>query len=200
MPPNMRQTARRMNHRHDTKAQKRAETVAEAVKLRADGMSFRAIAERLSVSHATAQRMVRDALADTVPAAVRDHRAVVLQRIDEVYESQTDLSNPVAAAVALKAAALEARTFIPSPGTDSTRQVMPAIQVVNTITNTGRWLSPEDERRAQTSAFVINVDERLIPPPTAIPPSSDLTDTDRGLPAERAYRAPVDAVLDALDS
>lgn len=197
MPPKMRQTTRRMNHRHDTKAQRRAETVAEAVKLRAEGMSFRAIAERLSVSHATAQRMVRNALADTVPAAVRDHRAVVLQRIDEVYESQTDqLNNPVAANVALKAAALEARTFLPAPG--AAMQGLPAIQVVNTITGVGTWLTADDARRGPTSPLVITVDERLIPPPTKVP--ADLSDRDLGLPTDRSYRDPVDRVLDGFDS
>jgi hypothetical protein len=79
---------------------------------------LRGIGEALGISKDLVATLLREAPGDLVAAAVRDSTRIVTERIDQMWESQQDnLELPASASVALAAAALEARTFIPSPGT-----------------------------------------------------------------------------------
>jgi len=122
---------RNMRRRAAVKRQTRAERQAAAIRLQAEGLSNRAIAEQLGVGKDTIARDLQSAPVDTVAAAVRDHARIVTERIDTVWDAQQDTLDTAAnASVALQAAALEARTFLQTPGTGShTRNV--AVRVVN---------------------------------------------------------------------
>lgn len=100
--------------------QDRAERAATAIRMHGAGATYRQIAETLGCSPATVMRLVRDAPAATVEAAARDHARVVQDRIDAVWHAQAaNLSDPKAAAAALRAAELEARMFLPAVGAQS---------------------------------------------------------------------------------
>jgi hypothetical protein len=169
------------------KRQSRAERQAAAIRLQAEGLSNRAIAEQLGVGKDTVARDLQSAPADTVAAAVRDHARIVTERIDAVWDAQEGSIDTAAnASVALQAAALEARTFLQSPGTGS-RSRNVAVRVVNY--STGRVVDAYSHEVITEGSgpipfstsgggnvteqvepdLAIYIDHRLISPPTRLP-------------------------------
>lgn len=134
--------SRSVKQRASQTKQDRAERAATAIRMHGAGATYRQIAEHLGCSPATVMRLIKAAPAATIEAAARDHARIVQDRIDAVWAAQADnLGDPKSAAAALRAAELEARTFLPTMGVQS----------------------------GQGGSLTVLVDPTMIPGPTMLP-------------------------------
>lgn len=157
--------------------------VAECVRLRTEGLTYRDIGAALGISPQTAMRWldaaeqaVNKANLAPVVAAIHDYRERATQQCEAVWSAhEHNLDSPSRSAVALRAVELAAKL-------QGVLQTGSAVTVQNTVTsartllinhrsgevrdvNTGLVMDPDEP----ITGAVIAVDSRLVPGPTMIP-------------------------------